>query len=43
VRHMKERMKDLYSWEMDPLKEPYEAEPMERSALKRGKYFVRRK
>jgi len=36
------RINALYSWERDFLEGPHDAEAMERSALKRGKNFVRR-
>jgi len=35
-------MNALYSWDRDSLVGPYDAEAMKRSALKRGKNFVRR-
>jgi len=37
-----DRMKAQYGWERDSLVRPHDAEAMERSALKRGKNFVRR-
>jgi len=34
-------MKTLYSWKRDSVEGPHDAEAMERSALKRGKNFLR--
>jgi len=36
------QMKALYSWKRDSLEGLHEAEAMERSALKRGKKFIRK-